>query len=148
LLKKSGKAAALPIARVLYGRPVMNGRNIFGGILKYNEIWRLGANEATEIEFFTNVRIGVKTVVKGRYTLYCIPTEDKWTIILNRDNYSWGSFTYDSKKDVLRADVDVDRNTEKIEAFTMYFEDGKNSANLVILWDDLKANLPITIVQK
>ncbi len=148
LLKMSGKAGASPVARVLYGRPLKNGRNIFGGILKYNELWRLGANEATEIEFFSNVKIAGKTIAKGRYTLYCIPSESKWTIIVNRDNYSWGGYTYDSKKDVLRTDIDVDKNTDTVEAFTMYFEDGKNSANLVFLWDDLKASLPITALPK
>lgn len=148
LLKMSGKAGALPVARVLYGRPLKNGRNIFGGILKYNELWRLGANEATEIEFFSNVKIAGKSIAKGRYTLYCIPSESKWTIIVNRDNYSWGGYTYDSKKDVLRTDIDIEKNTDTVEAFTMYFEDGKNSANLVFLWDDLKASLPITIQPK
>lgn len=148
LLKMSGKAGALPVARVLYGRPLKNGRNIFGGILKYNELWRLGANEATEIEFFSNVKIAGKPIAKGRYTLYCIPSENKWTIIVNRDNYSWGGYTYDSKKDVLRTDIDVEKNTDTVEAFTMYFDDGKNSANLVFLWDDLKASLPISIQLK
>ena len=148
LLKMNGKAAALPVARVIYGRPLKNGRAIFGAILKYNELWRLGANEATEIEFFTNVRIAGKAVAKGRYTLYCIPSENKWTIILNRENYSWGAYTYDSKKDVLRTDIDVDKNNDATEAFTLYFDETKNGANLIMLWDDLKAVLPITLALK
>ncbi len=148
LLKMNGKAAALPVARVIYGRPLKNGRTIFGAILKYNELWRLGANEATEIEFFSNVRIAGKTVVKGRYTLYCIPSENKWTIILNRENYSWGAYTYDSKKDVLRTDIDIDKNNDSTEAFTLYFDETKNGANLIMLWDDLKAVLPITLAVK
>jgi len=148
LLKMSGKAGASPVARVLYGRPLKNGRNIFGSILKYNELWRLGANEATEIEFFSNVKIAGKNVAKGRYTLYCIPAEEKWTIILNKDNYSWGGYTYDSKKDVLRVDIDVEKNADNVEAFTIYFEDAKNSANLIFLWDDLKASLPIIALPK
>ena len=144
ILKINGKAKDMPVARVVYSRPLKNGRNIFGGILKYNEIWRLGANEATEIEFFTNVKIGGKLVAKGRYTLYCIPAENKWTLILNRDNYSWGNYAYDSKKDVLRTDIDIDKNAENTEAFTIYFDETKNGANLIMLWDDLKAVLPIT----
>ena len=143
LLKMSGKAKDMPIARIVYGRPLKNGRNIFGGILKYNELWRLGANEATEIEFFTGVKIGGKLLAKGRYTLYCIPNENKWTLIFNRDNYSWGSYSYDSKKDVLRTDIDIDKTTDTVEAFTMYFEETKNGANLIFLWDDLKGSLGI-----
>jgi len=145
LLKMSGKAKAFPIARVIYGRPLKNGRAIFGGIVKYNELWRLGANEATEIEFFSNVKIGGKSLAKGRYTVYCIPHENKWTLIISKDNYVWGSFTYDSKKDVLRADADIDRNTEPVEAFTIYFEETKMGANMIILWDDIRAVLPISL---
>ena len=65
ILKMSGKAKDQPIARVIYGRPLKNGRSIFGGIIKYNDIWRMGANEATEIEFFNNVKIAGKPVAKG-----------------------------------------------------------------------------------
>lgn len=146
ILKMSGKAKDQPVARVIYGRPLKNGRNIFGGIIKYNDIWRMGANEATEIEFFNNVKIGGKAVAKGRYTLYCLPTENKWTLILNKDNFCWGNFTYDAKKDLLRTEINVEKNTENVEAFTIYFEDTKTGANMVIVWDDVKTNLPITLV--
>lgn len=147
LLKMSGKAKDMPVARVIYGRPLKNNRTIFGGIVKYNELWRLGANEATEIEFFSNVKIAGKPVARGRYTLYCIPTENKWTLIFNKDSFSWGAYTYDSRKDVLRTDIDVEKNTEPAEAFTMYFEDSKNGANLVFIWDDIRASLPISVTK-
>lgn len=145
ILKMSGRAKDMPVARVIYGRPLKNGRTIFGGIIKYNDLWRMGANEATEIEFFTAVKVGGKQVAKGRYTLYCIPDERKWTLIFNKDNYAWGSFTYDAKKDLLRTDLAIDKNSEPVEALTIYFDETKNGANLIILWDELKAVLPITI---
>lgn len=148
LLKKNGKARDLPIARVLYGRPAKNGRNIFGGLTRYDELWRLGANEATEVEFFTNVKVGGRPVPKGRYTMYCIPEENKWTLIINKDNYSWGSFTYDAKKDVIRTDVPVEKSNEIAESFTIYFEDTRNGGNMIFLWDDVKAVLPITVTGK
>jgi hypothetical protein len=148
LLKMRGQAKAMPVARVIYGRPIKHGRVIFGNLQKYGELWRLGANEATEIEFFNNVKIGTKLITKGRYTMYCIPYEDKWTLIINSNNYTWGHFKYDSKKDIVRKDVTIDRNTETIEAFTMYFDETRNGANLVIVWDDLKASLPITLANK
>ena len=143
--KMAGKAKDMPLARIIYGRPLKNGRTIFGGINRYDELWRLGANEATELELFRNVKIGGKLVAKGRYTMYCIPSENKWTLIVNKDNYSWGHFTYDSKKDVVRTDVDIDKTDEVIEAFTIYFDDTKTGANLVFLWDNVKAVLPITL---
>src|SRR3954462_9767632 len=73
------------IARVIYSRPQKKGRKIFGDLEPYGEIYRLGANEATEIEFYWAVTIGGKNIAKGRYTMYSIPNEKKWTIILNRD---------------------------------------------------------------
>lgn len=148
LLKMSGKAKELPVARVIYSRPLKNGRTIFGGIIKYDELWRLGANEATEIELFSNVKIGSKALAKGRYTVYCIPSITKWTLIFNKDNYVWGSFTYDGKKDALRVDIDVDRNTESVEAFTIYFEETKTGTNMIILWDDTKVTLPVAVVDE
>ncbi len=147
LLKMDGKAGAMPVARVIYSRPLKGGRIIYGNIIKYGDLWRLGANEATEIEFFSNVKIGGKLIAKGRYTMYYIPNENKWTLIINRENYTWGHFKYDSKKDVVRKDVDLEKNNETVEAFTMYFEETRNGANLIILWDDIKASLPITLVK-
>ncbi|MFL9482093.1 DUF2911 domain-containing protein [Chitinophagaceae bacterium LWZ2-11] len=146
VLKMSGKAKDMPVARVIYSRPLKNNRDVFGGIIKYREMWRLGANEATEIEFFKNVKIGGKPVAKGRYTVYCIPDETKWTIILSNDNYSWGSFIYDIRKDVLRTDIPVEKGNDNIEAFTMFFDENNAGANLLMMWDNVKATLPIAIV--
>jgi hypothetical protein len=148
ILKMSGKAKDQPVARIIYGRPLKNGRTIFGGIINYNEMWRLGANEATEIETFRSLKIGGKILAKGRYTVYCLPAENKWTIIFNKDNFCWGNFTYDSKKDLIRTDINVEKNTESVEAFTIYFDDAKNGANLIFLWDDIKTSLPIVMVDE
>ncbi len=145
LLKMTGKVKDLPTARVIFSRPLKNNREIFGGIVKYNEMWRLGANEATEIEFFKPVKIADKLVPQGRYTLFCIPEENKWNIILNKDNYCWGNFIYDKKKDAVRAEAAVEKTTESVDAFTIYFEETKSGANLIIQWDLAKATLPIKL---
>jgi hypothetical protein len=140
ILKMKGQTNKDPLARLIYSRPQKKEREIFGQEVKYNEVWRLGANEATELELFKNATIGGKSVPKGRYTLYCIPTETKWTIIVSKDNYTWGSFSYKSDKDVARIDVPVQKNNETTEALTMYFEkDGLN-----ILWDNLKVAVPVS----
>jgi hypothetical protein len=148
ILKMNGKAKDQPVARLIYGRPLKNGRTIFGGIIQYNEMWRLGANEATEIETFRTLKIAGKVLAKGRYTIYCLPTLNKWTIIINKDNFCWGNFTYDNKKDIIRTDIDVEKTTEAVEAFTIYFDDTKNGANMIFLWDDIKASLPIQLVEE
>jgi hypothetical protein len=143
VLKIQDKITEPVIARVIYSRPQKNGRVIFGDLLEYGKVWRLGANEATEIEFYQNVKINNNKIKKGKYTMYCIPYADKWTIIINKDNDTWGSFKYDMKKDILRMDVPVQKQAELNEFFAMGFEKSATGANLVMGWDDIKVSLPI-----
>jgi len=143
VLKIQDKATDPIVARVIYSRPQKNGRTIFGDLLEYGKVWRLGANEATEIEFYQNVKINNIKIKKGRYTLYCIPYADKWTIIVNKDTDTWGSFKYDIKKDLARIDLPVQKQTEITEAFVMAFDKAANGASLIIAWDDVKVSLPI-----
>jgi hypothetical protein len=139
IAKMKGQVGGDPLARIIYSRPQKKGREIFGEEVKYGEVWRLGANEATEIELFKSGTIGGKKIQKGRYTIYCIPTEAKWTIAINKDNYSWGSFTYKQEKDVARIDVPIQKNAENVEALTMYFDNN----SWVIEWENLKATIPV-----
>ena len=148
MLKLSGKASGEPKARVIYGRPQKNGRALFGDIVQYNTIWRLGANEATEIEFFVPVKIAGKLVPKGRYTLYGIPNENSWTLILNTDNFSWGNFSYSAQKDLLRTDVPVIKTLDSTDAFTLYFEETNLGSGLIIMWDQVKVMLPISYAKE
>lgn len=142
LLKIQDKVTEPLAIRVVYSRPQLNGRKVFGELQEYGQVWRLGANEATEIEFFKDVKINNKKIKKGRYTLDCIPFADKWTIIINRETDTWGSFKYDSSKDVVRMDVPVTK-TESTEALTIIFEKTAIGANMLMYWDDVKAALPI-----
>jgi len=144
VLKIQDKATEPLLARVIFGRPQKNGRVIFGDLLDYGQVWRLGANEASEIEFFQHVKIGGVRVKKGRYTLYCIPYAEKWTMILNRETDTWGSFKYDEAKDVTRLDVPVQKQPETLEFFVMAFEKSATGANLITAWDNIKVSLPIT----
>jgi hypothetical protein len=142
ILKIQNKITEPLVMRLIYSRPQLNGRKVFEDLQKFGEIWRLGANEATEIEFFKDVSINNKKVKKGRYTLYCIPYADKWTIIINRETDVWGAFKYDAAKDVVRMDVPVIKN-ELTEALTIVFEKSFSGANMIVYWDDVKAVLPI-----
>lgn len=148
ILRIQDKTTEPLIARLIYSRPQRNGRNVFGELLEYNKVWRLGANEATEIEFFKDVLINGKIVPKGRYTLYAIPTEDKWTIIINKETDIWGAFKYDSSKDVVRANAAVQKQTEPLEAFTMFFEKAGNGFVLTAAWDNALVSLPIAVYEK
>src|SRR6266404_4939076 len=131
-----------PVMRVIYSRPHKQGRVIFGNLLKYGEPWRLGANEATEIEFFQNVTIQGKKINAGRYIIYCIPYENKWTIILNNDIYTWG-LKIDSSKDLMRFDIPIKKTSVNFEYFTLVFQPISNGAELVMAWDDIEGRLPV-----
>ena len=143
MLKIQGKATDPLMARVIYSRPNKGDRQVFGELIAYGKLWRLGANEATEIEFFQNVKIGNDKVKKGRYTMYSIPEAGKWTVIFNKENDTWGSFGYDAKKDVAKITVPVQLAPAVVEAFTMMMDKANNGFNLHILWDNTKVSLPI-----
>src|SRR5688572_28070492 len=100
VLKIQDKAIDPLIARVIYSRPKKEGRTVFGGLVTYGKVWRLGANEATEVEFYRPVTIGGKKVAPGRYTLYAMVNEKTWTFIVNKETDTWGTFKYDTAKDV------------------------------------------------
>ncbi len=142
ILKFQGKTTTTkPLARVIYSRPQKNGRMLFGKELKYGILWRMGANESTEIEFFTDAVFGGKKVSKGRYTLLCIPNPNTWTLILNKDTDSWGGFSYKQSNDLFRITIPILLLKYPIEYLSMYF----NAANdLVIAWDGVQATVPIT----
>jgi hypothetical protein len=145
ILKIQHKSDAPLIARVIYGRPQKNDRSIYGDLVPYDMIWRVGANEATEIEFFRDVKIDGKKLLKGRYTLYAIPSAEKWTLVFNKETDTWGAFGYDAKKDILKTDVKVIPRPEILEVFTICFEGtDKNKTSLMIAWDNKEVHLPIT----
>jgi len=145
LLKIQDKAKEPLIARVIYSRPQKNEREIFGDLIEFGKLWRIGANEATEIEFYQNIKIKDSKIKKGRYTLYAIPNEDKWTIIINSETDIWGSFRYDLKKDVARMDLPVQKQDDACESFTMYFEKSPIGYNLHCYWDKVKITVPISL---
>ncbi len=139
-----------PLARVIYSRPQKNGRLIFADtsvtknvIQHYGQEWRLGANEATEIEFFKTATINGKRIAPGRYIIYCIPSPGKWKIIFNSNLFSWG-LHMDKTKDITEADIPVTSNERPVEYFTMAFQNTANGCSLVMEWGDVKAIMPIS----
>jgi hypothetical protein len=141
-LKMAHETKQPPLARVIYSRPHLQGRHIFKEVLKHNEPWRLGANEATELELFQSATIEGKKIKAGRYILYCIPHTDKWTVVLNSNIYSWG-LEPDAADDVARFDVAVTKTNNSLEFYTMLFEKTGSGANLLMAWDDAEVRLPI-----
>lgn len=145
MLKLQEKTAEPLVARVIYSRPQKAGREIFGDLINYGKVWRLGANEATEIEFFQNVAINKVKIKKGRYSLFAIPNPQSWIIIINKETDTWGSFKYDEKKDVVRIEVPVEKIKEPTENFSMAFSKQKDSIGLLISWDNIQVSMPVTL---
>lgn len=144
VLKIQDKATEPLVARVIYSRPQKLGRALFGDLIVYGKVWRLGANEATEIEFFKDVKIDGKKVKKGRYTLYALVDPDKWSLILNKETDTWGAFRYDQTKDVLRVNVPVEKMPQPAEALSMEFQRSDKGAILQISWDEVQVKLPFS----
>jgi Protein of unknown function (DUF2911) len=131
-----------PDIRLIYSRPQRQGRAVFGNIVQYDTIWRLGANEGTEIEFFKPATIQGNKIKPGRYILYCIPKKDSWQVVLNTDADIWG-LNIDTAKDAAKFTIPVTYTTSLSEYFTAIFENTPGGANLVFAWDDVVARLPI-----
>jgi hypothetical protein len=148
ILKIQNKAPEPLLARVLYSRPQKKRPQCIWGI---DRIWQdlapRVANEATEIELYKDAKIDNTRLKKGRYSLYAIPFQDKWTLIFNRETDIWGAFQYDDKKDVLRTNVKLENQQEPIEAFTLLFDKTDSGANMIMAWDNVKATLPITFIK-
>lgn len=144
LLKMADKTASPPLMRIIYSRPQKQNRKIFNGLIKYGVPWRLGANESTEIEFFSVATIQNKTIKPGRYILYCIPQETKWTLVFNSNLYSWG-LQQNQQKDLMKFEVPVEKNNGVIEYFTIAIEKRSDkNGEIIFLWDDVKATLPVS----
>jgi hypothetical protein len=145
VLKIQDKLTEPLLARVIYSRPSKAGRSIIGDLVEYGQVWRMGANEATEIELFRDVTVLSHKLKKGRYTLYAIPGQEYWTIIFNRETDTWGAFRYDMKKDALRVDLKPERMKEEQEVLSMIFEKNGQQVELNLFWDNIKLSIPFTV---
>jgi hypothetical protein len=125
--------------RLAYGRPSARGRDIFGGLVPYGEIWRTGANEATTISFSDDVRVEGQPLEAGRYSLFTVPGRDSWTVIFNRQADQWGAFNHDESQDALRVEVRPEQPPHAHEQMAFRFSratDTSAVANLV--WEDVR----------
>lgn len=129
---------------VRYGRPYKKGREIFGGLEKFGKVWRTGADSATQITFTKDATFGGKPVKAGTYTLFTIPNEKEWTVILNSQLGQWGAYSYDKfkDKDVLQVTVPAKKLDAVVEQHTIRFTP-KN--DLIIEWDQTQVTVPIKI---
>jgi hypothetical protein len=132
--------------KIVYGQPQKRGREVFGTLVPYGQVWRTGANEATEITLTKDVQINNQLLKAGTYSIFTIPQSEKWTIIINSDVGLWGSYNYVPKLDILRFEVPSEVNNVGFEAFTMSFDQKNEMANLLIMWDKIKVSIPFKFI--
>ncbi|MBC7797194.1 MAG: DUF2911 domain-containing protein [Pyrinomonadaceae bacterium] len=129
---------------IVYFRPNVKGREIFGKLVPYGEVWRTGANENTTFETSQDITVNGQKLAAGKYGLHTIPTNGDWTIIFNKASDAFGSFTYDQKQDALRVPAKPKTMGDSHETMGIEFENIKaNAADIVIVWDKLK--VPFTV---
>lgn len=134
--------------KITYGRPQKRGREIFGSLVPYGEVWRTGANQATEITLTGDVMVNANLLAAGTYSIFTIPDKVKWTVIVNRDVGLWGAYNYNPKRDVFRFDVPVQQvDNEGYEAFTIELDAQNDKADLIMAWDQVKVVVPIRFAE-
>ncbi len=130
---------------VAYSRPGVKGREIWGKLVPFGEVWRTGANEATIFETSTDMNVGGKPLPKGKYSLHTIPGKDEWTVIFNSVADQWGSYSYDKAKDVLRV-MAKPMSNPMTENLTITFANmTQDSADLLIDWEKVRVSVPIKL---
>lgn len=123
-----------------YSSPRAKGRKIYGGLVPYGEVWRLGANDATT--FVTNVNLSSagKDIPSGSYTLFAMPGQDKWTLIISKKTGEWG-IPYPEGEDLARVDMKVSKLSSPMENFTISYEQKGGSCVLNADWENTRASV-------
>lgn len=128
--------------RVDYGRPSMRGRRIMGGLVPYGRVWRTGANAATVLTTDTPLVLGGSRIPAGTYTLFTLPGEREWLLIINRQTGQWGT-QYDASRDLVRIPMRVETLRRPVEQFTIRLERGAGGGGTLALeWDTTRATVP------
>lgn len=126
-----------------YSSPRMKGRKIFSDLVPYGEVWRTGANEATSFVTTANTKAGNLTIPAGNYTIFTIPNQDKWTLIINKKTGEWG-IPYKYESDELgRVDMNVSQTPSMVENFTISFDQMGKSCTMNISWENTKASVSV-----
>lgn len=129
---------------IVYSRPSMRGRAIFGDLVPFGSVWRTGANAATKITFGEEVEIGGTTIKAGSYSFYTIPGQSEWEIIINKNTGNWGAMGYDTKDDVVRFKVKPTTLNSTVETFTMSIGNITfSSCTIDLAWEKTLVSVPV-----
>jgi len=126
-----------------YSSPRMKGRKIFGELVPYGKVWRAGANEATAFVTTTDLTVGGKTVPAGSYTIFTIPNEDKWTLIISKKTGEWGDPYPGEADDFARVDMKISKLPSPVENFTIAFDQAGGTCTMRLDWETTRASIVI-----
>lgn len=126
-----------------YGSPRVKGRKIYGELVPFGQVWRTGANEATALVTPMDLTVGGTSVPAGSYTIFTIPSKDKWTLIISKKTGEWGTDYPGQANDLARVDMKVSSLPASVENFTISFEKTGNGANLNIDWETTRASVAV-----
>ena len=127
--------------KIIYSRPQLKEREL-NKLAPHGEVWRTGANEAAELVLYKDFKLGDTTLKAGNYSFYTIPGETEWTIIINSDLNTWGSYFYKEKNDIVRVKVPVTTGEESLEAFSIAMAETDNGVTIQLGWDMVRVAVP------
>lgn len=130
--------------KVFYSRPYLKGRTIGTDLAPYGKLWRTGANDATQIQFLQDMKFAGKTIAKGAYSLFTIPGEKEWTIIISSDVDHWATSGYKESNEVARLTVPATKGEESLENFSIAFAPSDNGATMHMGWGTVRVAVPFT----
>lgn len=143
---KVSEQVGLTTVEIQYARPSMRGREIFGALVPYGDVWRTGANQATRITFSTDVTFGGESVKAGTYGLFTIPGKTQWTVILNKAPEQWGSYAYDASQDVTRVFADAQTIADPVETMRLGVDMLIDDTGLLTLeWANTRVQVAIAV---
>jgi len=127
-----------------YSSPRMKGRKIYGGLVPFGEVWRAGANEATTFVTTTDLTVGGKPVPAGSYTIFAIPNQDKWWLVISKKTGEWGTDYPGEANDLARVDMKVSQLPSAVENFTIAFDQTGGGCTLRMDWETTRASAEIS----
>jgi hypothetical protein len=128
---------------ITYHRPFMRGRKIMGGLVPYGEVWRTGANEATSLKTAVDLNIGGTNVPAGTYSLYTLPSQGTWKLIVNKQTGQFGT-EYNQDQDLARVDMQKEKLSSPVEEFTISWKKKSDSAaDLLLEWESTRLSVPV-----
>ena len=126
-----------------YSSPRVKGRKIFGDLVPYGQVWRAGANEATTVVTTSDISVGGTAVPNGKYTIFVIPAEDKWTLVISKKTGEWGTAYPGAENDLARIDMKASKTSAPVENFTIAFDQSGKGCTMRMEWENTRASVDI-----